>query len=244
MIHYVVSQNTTEISTTVTPLNTTEVLNTTTLSTTLSSEEVKVNQTDTPLIENVTLPVIEFDKNLTFVELSNQINNLFNAMNVTIPELNDTISELNSTFPELELNETTVEPTTIEPTTTTTTTTTTTVYVGCENANHTCNYRNGSSFSKYDCSFQDLSRIPCGLGNITILNMKSNYVTELTMGQLDELTELNKLELDNNGLKFIRKYDDVEWPLKKLETLSITTSHLIKLRNFMHLGTELNLTYQ
>ena len=91
LIHYVVSQNTTEI-----PTNIEEVLNTTTLSTNLSTEELIVNQTETPLIENVTLPVIEFDKNLTFIELSNQINNLFNAINDTIPELNDTISELNS----------------------------------------------------------------------------------------------------------------------------------------------------
>ena len=56
------------------------------------------------------------------------------------------------------------------------------------------------------------------------------------MGQLEDLTELNKLELDNNGLKHIRKYDDVDWPLKKLETLTIMTSHLTTLRNFMHTG--------
>ena len=91
MMHFVLSQNTTEI-----PPNTEKVLNTTTLSTSLSTEELIVNQTETPLIENVTLPVIEFDKNLTFIELSNQINNLFNAINATIPELNDTKPELNS----------------------------------------------------------------------------------------------------------------------------------------------------
>ena len=76
------------------------------------------------------------------------------------------------------------------------------------------------------------------------------------MGQLEDLTELNKLELDNNGLKeglqhsthktlwvslwsptkHIRKYENVDWPLKKLETLTIMTSHLTTLRNFMHTG--------
>ena len=225
LVQWVCSENITETFREI--INTTEA----TLLAVTTTNVTTINQTEAAVIENVTLPVIEFDKNLTFDELSNQINDLFNAMNVTLPDI-----DTNSTIAELNFNETTLEPPTIEPTTTTTTTTTTTVYVGCIQADHTCNFRNGSTFFKADCSFQDLSRIPCGLGNITILNMKSNYVNELTMGQLEELTNLNKLELDNNGLKWIRKHDDVEWPLKKLETLSISTSHLVELRNFMHTG--------
>ena len=95
------------------------------------------------------------------------------------------------------------------------------VYVGCLNANHTCNFRNGSTFSKADCSFQDLERIPCDLGNITILNMKSNKIVDLTMGQLEELTELNKLELDNNGLKE-RLYNNTGIQFKGAAELSDT----------------------
>ena len=48
------------------------------------------NQTETATkkSENSTLPIIEFDRNLSLDELTEQINNLFNAINATsLPEV-------------------------------------------------------------------------------------------------------------------------------------------------------------
>ena len=48
------------------------------------------NQTEasTKTSENSTLPIIEFDRNLSLDELTEQINNLFNAINATsLPEV-------------------------------------------------------------------------------------------------------------------------------------------------------------
>ena len=83
-LSYVLAQNVTEIGT---ELTTTEIP--------ILSENhtlpVVENQTESTTditSQNSTLPIIEFDRNLSLDELTQQINNLFNAINATtLPEV-------------------------------------------------------------------------------------------------------------------------------------------------------------